>query len=106
MNSSFGQPNPFRRAKGLLAVLLVHALMGYVLVAGTARQSLNLIKKPMEAVLIQDVIIPPPVSPAPPTVRLGLRHGLPGARHWRRVWSDHQLKALPPEQVSGLAQGP
>ncbi len=37
---------------------------------------------------------------------LGLRHGLPGARHWRRVWSDHHLKALPPEQVSGLAQGP
>lgn len=37
---------------------------------------------------------------------LGLRHGLPGARHWRRVWSDHNLKALPPDQVMALAHGP
>lgn len=34
---------------------------------------------------------------------LGLRHGLPGARHWRRVWSDHSLKTLPPEQVMAMA---
>jgi len=34
---------------------------------------------------------------------LGLRHGLPGARHWRRVWSDHSLKTLPPQQVMALA---
>jgi tRNA-dihydrouridine synthase A len=26
---------------------------------------------------------------------LGLRHGQPGARRWRQVWSDHQLKGLP-----------
>ncbi len=37
---------------------------------------------------------------------LGLRHGLPGSRHWRRVWSDHSLKALPPDQVMALAHGP
>jgi tRNA-dihydrouridine synthase A len=24
---------------------------------------------------------------------LGLRHGQPGARHWRQVWSDHRYKA-------------
>ncbi len=34
---------------------------------------------------------------------LGLRHGLSGARHWRRVWSDHSLKNLPPEYVMALA---
>ena len=34
---------------------------------------------------------------------LGLRCGLPGARHWRRVWSDHSLKTLPPERVVALA---
>jgi len=34
---------------------------------------------------------------------LGLRPGLPGARHWRRVWSDHRLKSLSPEQVMALA---
>jgi tRNA-dihydrouridine synthase A len=37
---------------------------------------------------------------------LGLRHGLPGARRWRQVWSDHQLKTLPPEQVMALAHRP
>lgn len=36
---------------------------------------------------------------------LGLRHGLAGARHWRRVWSDHSLKNMPPEQVMTLAHG-
>ncbi|MDD2882353.1 MAG: tRNA dihydrouridine(20/20a) synthase DusA [Rhodoferax sp.] len=34
---------------------------------------------------------------------LGLRHGLPGARRWRQVWSDHKLKTAPPEQVMVLA---
>jgi len=30
---------------------------------------------------------------------LGLRHGLAGARQWRRVWSDHSLKHLAPDSV-------
>jgi tRNA-dihydrouridine synthase A len=34
---------------------------------------------------------------------LGLRHGLPAARRWRQVWSDHALAALPPREVSRLA---
>lgn len=37
---------------------------------------------------------------------LGLRHGLPGARHWRQVWSDHKLKALPAHDVMALAHTP
>ncbi len=34
---------------------------------------------------------------------LGLRHGLPGARHWRQVWSDHRLRELAPHAVMRLA---
>jgi tRNA-dihydrouridine synthase A len=34
---------------------------------------------------------------------LGLRNGLPGARRWRQVWSDHHLKALAPAEVARLA---
>ena len=34
---------------------------------------------------------------------LGLRHGQPGARRWRQVWSDHRLKHLPPQEVMALA---
>ena len=36
---------------------------------------------------------------------LGLRHGLPGSRRWRQVWSDHKLKTCSPEQVMALAHG-
>ncbi len=35
---------------------------------------------------------------------LGLRNGLPGARRWRRVWSDHRLHARPPAEVSRRAR--
>ena len=37
---------------------------------------------------------------------LGLRHGLPGARRWRQVWSDHRLKGLNPHEVMALAHLP
>ena len=37
---------------------------------------------------------------------LGLRHGLPGARRWRQVWSDHRLKAMNPHEVMALAHQP
>ena len=36
---------------------------------------------------------------------LGLRHGLPGARRWRQVWSDHRLHGLPAHDVMALAHG-
>jgi tRNA-dihydrouridine synthase A len=35
---------------------------------------------------------------------LGLRNGLPGARRWRQVWSDHRLKQTDPAEVSRLAR--
>jgi tRNA-dihydrouridine synthase A len=34
---------------------------------------------------------------------LGLRHGLPGARRWRQVWSDHRLKDSHPLAVMKTA---
>jgi tRNA-dihydrouridine synthase A len=46
-------------------------------------------------------------TPWPSVARhmLGLRHGLPGARRWRQVWSDHKLKHLPPEELMRIARG-
>jgi tRNA-dihydrouridine synthase A len=35
---------------------------------------------------------------------LGLYNGLPGARRWRQVWSDHRLKGLPAREVMALAR--
>jgi len=34
---------------------------------------------------------------------LGLRNGLPGARRWRQVWSDHKLKDMHPRDVMALS---
>jgi tRNA-dihydrouridine synthase A len=34
---------------------------------------------------------------------MGLYNGEPGARRWRQVWSDHSLKALPPQAVHARA---
>ena len=34
---------------------------------------------------------------------MGLRHGEPGARRWRQVWSDHSLKSWPAAAVSAEA---
>jgi tRNA-dihydrouridine synthase A len=35
---------------------------------------------------------------------LGLRNGLPGARRWRQVWSDHKLKTEPAGAVARIAR--
>jgi len=37
---------------------------------------------------------------------LGLYNGLPGARRWRQVWSDHKLKGLSPHAVMEIAHAP
>lgn len=66
----YGYRDPSRRIKGIVVVLVVHALIGYALVSGMARKGLNLIKKPLEAVVIQEVIIPPPPPPPPPPKKI------------------------------------
>jgi len=57
--------DPRRKAIGWGVVVAVHGLIGWALVSGTARRGLELIKKPMEAAVIQEVIIPPPPPPPP-----------------------------------------
>lgn len=54
------------RAIGWSAVALVHALVLWALVSGTAQNVIQAIKKPLEAVVIQEVIIPPPPPQPPP----------------------------------------
>ena len=57
LNDRYLQRNPSRRINGVVIVLLVHALIGYALIYGTARQSLQFIKKPQASVVIQEVTI-------------------------------------------------
>jgi protein TonB len=65
--------NPSNRISGLGFVCAVHILAVWMLVSGTAQKGLHLLKKPLEAVVIQEVIIPPlppmPPPPAPKEIR-------------------------------------
>lgn len=63
--SGYESKDPSRRVKGVVIVIALHVFLGYALVSGMARKGLNLIKKPLEAVVIQEVIIPPPPPPPP-----------------------------------------
>ena len=67
LNLRYQPREPSRRAKGLLIVIALHVALGYALASGMARKGLNLIKKPLQAVIIQEVILPPP---PPPPVKL------------------------------------
>ena len=62
----YGQKDPTRRIIGWVVVALVHAIVLYGLITGTAINALKIIKKPLEAAVIQEVIIPPPPPPPPP----------------------------------------
>lgn len=61
--------DPRRKAIGWGLVIGVHALIGWALVTGTARKGLEILKKPMEAAVIQEVIIPPPPPPPPKEIK-------------------------------------
>ena len=58
--------DPGRKTTGIVVVILFHIIVLWALITGTARKGLELIKKPMEAAVIQEVIIPPPPPPPPP----------------------------------------
>jgi protein TonB len=62
----YGATDPKRRTIGWIIVALLHVLIAWALITGTARKGLELIKKPMEAAVIQEVNIPPPPPPPPP----------------------------------------
>lgn len=54
------------KAIGWTAVALVHVIVLWVLISGTARDAVKIIQKPLEAVVLQEVVIPPPPPPPPP----------------------------------------
>ena len=60
-----------RKYRGIVIVVALHVLLAWAIVSGTAKKGLDIIKKPLEAVVIQEVIIPPPPIKEikPPEVR-------------------------------------
>ncbi len=61
--------DPSRRYKGIAIVIALHIFIGWGIVSGTAQDTLKFLKKPLEAVVIQEVIIPPPPPPPPKQIK-------------------------------------
>jgi protein TonB len=61
--------DPARRFKGIAIVIALHIVIGYGIISGTAHNALVALKKPLEAVVIQEVIIPPPPPPPPKEIK-------------------------------------
>ena len=53
------------RYRGIAIVVVLHVLLAWVLISGTARPGLDALAKPLVAVVIQDVTIAPPAAPPP-----------------------------------------
>jgi protein TonB len=62
------QRDPARHMIGIAFVVLVHALVIYALVTGLARKAVEVIKKPLNATIIEEIKAPPPPPPPPKKV--------------------------------------
>ena len=57
------QRDPTRHALGITFVVAVHAFVIYALMTGLARQALQIVKKPLDVAVIEEVKLPPPPPP-------------------------------------------
>ena len=63
--------NQTRRYWGMGLVIALHVFLVWAALSGTARKSVEALKKPLEAIVIQEIIIPPaPPPPLPKELRL------------------------------------
>ncbi|KLN57412.1 energy transducer TonB [Variovorax paradoxus] len=84
------------RFTGLAFVVLLHIAIGYLLLSGLARKAVDIIKKPMEAVVIQEVTLPPPPPPPPPPQKI-VRPPKPQAP---KVQAPPPKPFVPPPEIS------
>jgi protein TonB len=64
------QRDPTRHAIGITIVVLVHALVIYGLVTGLARKAVEVIKKPLNATIVEEIKAPPPPPPPPKRIEI------------------------------------
>jgi protein TonB len=63
-NYHFQPKDAVPQGTGLVVVVGLHVVLGYALVSGLARDIVKVIKKPLDAAVIQEVKLPPPPPPA------------------------------------------
>ena len=64
------QRDPTRHLVGIVLVVLIHALVIYALVTGLSRKAIEVIKKPLNATIIEEIKAPPPPPPPPPPKKI------------------------------------
>ncbi len=69
MYESYQPRNRAQRRRGLTVAVVVHIVLAWLVISGTARSGMKLVKQSLEAVVIQEVIVPPPPPPPPPPPR-------------------------------------
>jgi protein TonB len=60
------QRNPARHMVGMTFVILLHVIVIYALVSGLARKVVEVVKKPIDAKIIEEIKAPPPPPPPKP----------------------------------------
>lgn len=63
---SYQAHDPAHRYRGIAVVIGLHLLLAWGLISGTAHKTLEILKKPLQAVVIQEVSLPPPPPPPAP----------------------------------------
>ncbi|MFO1317806.1 MAG: TonB family protein [Burkholderiales bacterium] len=64
------QRDPARHVIGISFVVLVHALVIWALLSGLGKNVIQIIKKPLNATIIEEVKLPPPPPPPPPPKKI------------------------------------
>lgn len=66
MDLEYRPNNPAGRSAGIGLVVVLHLVIGWGLVTGLARQAVEIIKKPVEMRIVDELQLPPPPPPPPP----------------------------------------
>lgn len=64
------QRDPTRHMVGITVVILLHVIVIYALVTGLARKAVEVIKKPLNATIVEEIKVPPPPPPPPKKIEL------------------------------------
>lgn len=91
------KPGGHGRRTGLVVVVLLHVLIGWALASGLARKAVEIVRKPVEARLIQEEIAPPPPPPPPKVERI---------KDTPKVQAPPPPAYVPPPEVATAAPAP
>ena len=70
MNYAERERNPAKHLPSIAMVVILHIAVGYALLNGLGRAVIEVLKKPLETKIIEEIKPPPPDTPPPPPPKL------------------------------------